>query len=154
MDNAVLPAEHQGAGDIPPEANNGLFRDILRQGFQQRGQQLHADEDIPAYAVVMLDVAYILAVYHIGAAVQLPHEGIFRYNAPEVGLEGCGNAFVIIALAPQLLHVAGILGQGDDLHGRRLHSPVHQPAPNLINRPKASPADHADSFPLRPWGFA
>ena len=101
----------------------------------------------------MLDIADVLAVYGVGAAVQLAHEGILGDDVLQMGAEGGGDALIVIPLAVHFRDIRLVLGDGDDLHRRGLRGPVHQLPPELINGSKAPPSNQPYRLPPRPGGF-
>ena len=153
VDDIVFFAEHQRAANVPADLQDGFLGHRAGQRLRQGREQLHADENVPADAVAVLDIADVLAVYGVGAAVQLAHEGILGDDVLQMGAEGGGDALIVIPLAVHFRDIRLVLGDGDDLHRRGLRGPVHQLPPELINGSKAPPSNQPHRLPPRPGGF-
>ena len=72
VDDIVLFAKNKGRGNVLCHLNNGVLGNFGGQGINKGSEKLHLDKDVPADAVVVLDVAHIVAVDDVGASVHFP----------------------------------------------------------------------------------
>ena len=139
----------QGAAHIQSQPDHLAFVIPVFQPELQGRQQLHADIDIPADAVVVLNRPQILAVHHVGVFSQLLHEGIFPHQILHPFLKMGGDAFAVIALGIQLRYFRLVLGDRQLFQRRPLHSHIRQGSLNFIHPAKAALAQLANNLPAR-----
>ncbi len=149
VDDVVLFAGHQRLAHVDGEFHHRLLRWVHRQGLGHRRQQLHLDVDVPAEAVLMLDILHVVAVHHVGVALQLAHQGILGHDALQMGAKGAGDALVVVAVVAHLVDVAAVLRNGDDLQ-RGLLRLAEDVALDLIHPAEAAPADETHRLPAWP----
>ena len=106
MDDIVPLAKLQRLADIDTEPDNVPPRHrVLIDIRQQRVQQLHADENVPADAVRMFEHTQIFAAYNVRRALELEHDGKlmhkFLYDSVKVCLS-LRNAHTLGDHAPDL----------------------------------------------------
>ena len=145
-------AESQRAAEIRADPDDLLVRDLFSQRPGQRREQLHLDEDVPAHAVVVLDVAHVVAVDDVGAALHVGHQGILAHDVLQIAVEARGDAFLVVAVAEQILYVALVLGDRDELQ-RGLFLVAEDVPLDLVHGAEAAAPDHAHGLPSRPDGF-
>ena len=68
MDDMLLFAGNQGIAQACAQLQDGFLRVFRGQNLFQRCQQLHADIQVPADAIVMLNIAQVQTVDDVGAA--------------------------------------------------------------------------------------
>ena len=150
VDDIALMAAIQRAAQIQAQADHPALVIPVIQPDLQGLQQLHADIDVPADAVIMLDRPQILAVYHIGIFPQLLHEGIFPHQLLHLLLKVGSDAGTVIPLGIQFFDFPRIPGNRQLFQGCPLHRAVRQGALYLIHPAEAALAQLADHFPPGP----
>ena len=153
LDVSVQDTSHLAIGKrtayIFSDRDDQLVGHSFRKRFCQWGQQLHFNKDVPAYAVVMLDIFHIIAVDDIGAALHIRHQRILPDNILQETFKTLGDAFLIIAVTDEFVDIASTLGNGDHFQRGLLLVPEHIPL-DFIHSPKAAPPDQPHCLPARP----
>ena len=151
VDDVVPLAQFQRAAQVDAHAHH-LAPGHLHGALQvdvQRGEQLHADEDIPADAVFVGDDLVVLVAHDVALGLELAHQldlvgdgvragAIVRRNAVAgevVGLNG--GAQVVFRL-----------GQADDLQRAGVHGAQRVPPLDLEHSAVTARADAALDAPL------
>ena len=106
MDDIVPLAKLQRLADIDAEPDNVPPRHrVLVDIRQQRVQQLHADENVPADAVRMFKHPQIFAAYNVRRALELEHDGKLVHKLLDDAVKIClglRNAHTLGDHAPNL----------------------------------------------------
>ena len=149
MDNILIFTQDQGIAQVDAHTDHLLLVIPLAELAGQRSQQFHFDEHIPADAVIMLDIAHIVTVDHIGMALQIQHHSVFPDDLLQITLEVGSDALIIIAVTAQLLDLLHALGDTDHLQSRGFDPAVEIP-PDLVHRTETALTDFPDDFPPGP----
>ena len=154
MDDVVLLAQLQRAAHVDAQPDDVPAAEGVVVGvLQQRGEQLHPDEDVPTHAVVVGDDLVILVADHVGHALEMAHQGEFPddvlHHAVKIGVD----APVVHALLPGIFQLRLALGHGDDLQRGAVHLAEVLP-PDLVHRAEAALANFPFNAPLAEYRAA
>ena len=155
MENIILVADHQSLTNILGKLDNhGLVRRetaiiLLIENIGNRSEQLHLNENIPTNSVLMLNIANVVAVDYVDAAIELTHKRIFGDYVFEMALESEGNGLIIIAIIIHFLYIAGLLGYAYNFQ-RCFFNFAENIALNFIYAAKAATAYQSERFPAGP----
>ena len=146
MDDIAAAAKRQRVRQIAAEPDRLPLRLVLRQGLEQRGQQLHADIDCPAEFVLVRDILDIVAVDNVRMPLHLRHQRIFAHDVGQILAVDRPDALPVVAAAVQFLNVPFALRDLDDLQ-RRLFDLSEEVAVDLVHSAEAAPSQDADRVP-------
>ena len=113
-------------------------------------QQLHADVNVPADAILVLDVSDVMAADHIGAAVQRLHQAVLAHQLFHAVFVVGGDAVRAEGLGVQSVDILIVRGNGEPFQGAFFNFPAGQGALNLINPAEAPFADRPHHLPAWP----
>ena len=142
-------AQDQSIAQVHAQLDDLLLIINLAHAVHQWGQQLHLDEHIPADTILMLDVPDIVAVDHIGMALDIQHQRVLPGNIFQITPEMGGQAGIVITLAAQFLNFFIVLGDGNDLQCCGFNFAEHFPL-DLIHRTETALANDPDHIPTGP----
>ena len=148
VDDIILLAELQRLADVDAQADDITPGHGVLVGIgQQRVQQFHPDQDVPAHTVLMADHGMILITHHICRALEFGHDGEF----PDDVLHYAVEIFLCLrsghALIQRTLKFRIALGHGNDLQCGPIDL-AEILALDLINRAEAALAQLVLDDPL------
>ena len=117
MDDVVALAHFQCAAQVDAQADDlapGKAL-VLLQVAGDGGEQLHADEDVPADAVLVGVDGVVLIADDVAVALELAHEGDLAVEVLDVIPEVGGRTVPVHAVRKDLLQLVGRGWDGDGL---------------------------------------
>ena len=97
MNDIVAAAGGERIAEIGADLDDGDIIGLCADHFRHGTEQLHADKERVADAVLIFLILDILAVNDVGIALERRHQGIFICDIAEIGVEAAVDAFQIEA---------------------------------------------------------
>ena len=147
VDDIELLAKFQRLTHIDANLDDILPGDGMLPGVVvQRGQQLHLNENVPAYAIFVLNDLVVLIADDIAVALEFAHQGKFPYQVPHEGAEVLPHACFVHAVCHGTAQLRLV---GRDCNGlqRRFVGNTKVLSPNLEDLSEAALADQAVDIP-------
>ena len=121
---------------------------VLLQVAGDGGEQLHADEDVPAHAVFVGEHLVVLVAHDVAVALELAHEGDLPVELLDVIPEVGGSAVHVHAVGQDLVQLPLAGRDGHGLERTGVHGVELIPAFDLEHPAVAARADEALDAPL------
>ena len=121
---------------------------VLLQVAGDGGEQLHADEDVPAHAVFVGEHLVVLVAHDVAVALELAHEGDLPVELLDVIPKVGGRTVHVHAVGQDLVQLPLAGRDGHGLERTGVHGVELIPALDLEHPAVAARADEALDAPL------
>ena len=150
VDDVLFPADDQRRANVDAQFDDLLIgKALVGDILEQRGEQLHADEDGPAGNLRLRDHMVVLDGNDVGIALDRLHQANLFSQRSHLVFQIAGDRIPVQALRPQAAQLGGVLGNRDDLD-RGLCLPDDIPALDPIHLAVGAGAQVLNDPPVRP----
>ena len=153
VDDVFFFAGGQGGTQVFSYGYNSLFAVFRGQYLFQRSQQLHADIQIPADAVLVLNIAQIQTVDDIGAAAEPLHHTVLAHQIFQLVGKVRGDACLVKLIGTQFFNFIRISWKRQLFQCAFFNLAVRQGALNFVHASEAAYTQLADDFPAGPYNI-